>query len=259
MTTPRPDPGPPPEGDDDARRMRRMTRRSFAAGGLAALGGFGTWKWLQSRPAADGLPGPFRAGHELNERVGRALFSDRHLAPEFDRSLAGDLRVNGWHGWSDDMPAAADWAIEVEAPGRPPRRVGLGELAALPRVEAVFEFKCIEGWSQVVAWGGYRFGDFLTALDLIPPDPALQYLLLSTPDGGYTVALDLPSATHPQSLLCDAMNGAPLTPGHGAPVRLVLPVKYGVKNIKWLSKIQFVAARPTDYWTARGYDWYAGL
>ena len=55
------------------------------------------------------------------------------------------------------------------------------------------------------------------------------------------------------------MNGAPLTPGHGAPLRLVLTVKYGIKNIKWLSRLRFGDDRPADYWAERGYDWYSGL
>ena len=152
-----------------------------------------------------------------------------------------------------------DWKIAGETPGLPVRRIGIEELSKLPRVESVFEFKGIEGWSTIVGWGGYRFGDFLNAFGLVPTDPALQYLLLSTPDGGYTAALDLPSALHPQAILADRLNGEPLSEGHGAPIRLVLPVKYGVKNIKWLGRIQFLKDRPTDYWTERGYDWYAGL
>ena len=97
-----------------------------------------------------------------------------------------------------------------------------------------------------------RFGDFLRAFDLLSPAGSpLQYLLLTTPDGNYSSVIDLPSALHPQTLLCDSMNGGP--------IRLVLPIKYGIKNIKWLADIRFLTAKPTDYWTQRGYDWYAGL
>jgi DMSO/TMAO reductase YedYZ molybdopterin-dependent catalytic subunit len=54
------------------------------------------------------------------------------------------------------------------------------------------------------------------------------------------------------------MNGRPLTPEHGAPLRLVVTVKYGIKNIKRVSTIRFLNERPPDYWAERGYDWYAG-
>ena len=77
--------------------------------------------------------------------------------------------------------------------------------------------------------------------------------------GGYYVGLDLPSALHPQTLLAFELNGVPLTPEHGAPLRLVIPVKYGIKNIKQLGSIRFTADRPRDFWAERGYDWYAGL
>ncbi len=54
------------------------------------------------------------------------------------------------------------------------------------------------------------------------------------------------------------MNGEPLQPEHGAPLRLVIPVKYGIKSIKRIGSIHFTDKRPDDYWAERGYDWYAG-
>lgn len=252
----------PPEsssaGPSDVDRMRSVTRRSFATGGIAALAGVGGWTWLQTRPFADGIPSPFRQMHRFNEQVGRALFSAEHRAPEFPRSRAGNPRVNGRIGWQKDFPDAEGWRLSVEIPGAPARRFALSEMTRLPRTELVAEFKCVEGWSQVVQWSGWRFSDFLTGFGLLPPASA-PFALLATPGAGYTAALDLPSLLHPQTLLCDTMNGEPLTPSHGAPLRLVLPVKYGIKNIKWLSSIRFESARSTDYWTSRGYDWYAGL
>lgn len=249
----------PPTDDDAIRRMGRMTRRGFAVGGVAAVAGLGGWRWLQSRSDDDGIPWPFRKVHEVNEVVGRGLYSDR-LAKEFDPSEAGEPRVNGWHGWSEDMPRPGDWTLTIHRPDAAAQRIPLAALAGLPRVDTTHEFKCVEGWSQVVRWGGVRFGDFLRAFDsLPPPGSALRYLLLTTPDEEYSSALDLASALHPQAVLADSMNGQPLTEGHGAPIRLVLPVKYGIKNIKWLSGIRFLVNKPTDYWTERGYDWYAGL
>ena len=79
----------------------------------------------------------------------------------------------------------------------------------------------------------------------------LRYVKLSTPGGGYYVGLDIQSALHPQTLLCYEMDGAPLTLGHGAPLRLVIPVKYGIKNIKRIGTIRFTDERPADYWAER--------
>ena len=253
-------PKPAPTGDDAVQQMKRLTRRAFTVGGLSFLAGYGAWTWLQSRSSSDGVAWPFRKVHELNEGVAQALYSGNHLAPEFDLKYAAEPKVNGWIGWDEDQPAAKDWKLEIEIPDQPIKRITLDQLTKLPRMESIFEFKCIEGWSQIVQWGGYRFGDFLKAFDLLPPDGSpLKYVHLSTMNDVYTSALDLPSAMHPQAMLCDTMNGIPLTEGHGAPIRMVLPVKYGIKNIKWLAKIRFQETRPTDYWTERGYDWYAGL
>ena len=127
----------------------------------------------------------------------------------------------------------------------------------------------IEGWSVVTQWAGARFVDFANLYRPAtrsgkPPDPRkrpedlVRYVSLATPDDDYYVGLDMESALHPQTLLCYEMNGKPLTAPHGAPLRLVIPVKYGIKNIKGIGTIHFTDRRPPDYWAERGYDWYAG-
>jgi DMSO/TMAO reductase YedYZ molybdopterin-dependent catalytic subunit len=97
-----------------------------------------------------------------------------------------------------------------------------------------------------------------------PADPIghagdlLGYAALETPDREYYVGLDMASSLHSQTLVCYEMDGRPLTPQHGAPLRLVIPVKYGIKSLKRLGTIRFTDERPADYWAGRGYDWYAG-
>lgn len=130
----------------------------------------------------------------------------------------------------------------------------------LPRHELVTQFKCIEGWSQIVHWAGVRMADFL---DLFPPalvngkEP--RYVYMETPDGDYYVGYDMHVCRHPQSLLVTEMMGAPLTQFHGAPLRMHMPTKYGYKQIKRIGLIAYTDQKPDDYWTELGYDWYAGL
>ena len=238
--------------------IARMTRRRLLVGAAAGLAGFGAFRWLKTRSLDDGVPWPLRRAHQFNERVGRGLFSDGQLAPEFPIERAGEPRVNGWIGYSDEQPVEAGWVVTVHRPDQPKIVVPLAKIAALPRVDSVIEFKCVEGWSQISAWSGFRLRDFFTAFQLLD-GPAYRFVQLATHDGTYQSALDMPSALHPQTILADRLNGQPLTRGHGAPLRLVVPVKYGIKNIKWLSTIRLSNDRPTDYWTERGYDWYAGL
>ncbi len=243
----------PPTAEAD---MRRLTRRSFLTGGAAALAAAGGFAWLAYGPQDEQAPWFLRRVLRANERLGRGTFSAGRLAPTFAPVVAVEPRVNGTHGLRDAVDAAA-WRLRVDGPGAAARDLPLAALAGLPRTEHVTEFNCIEGWSDVVRWGGVRFADF--AAKFGPATGAYEYVGLATPDSEYYVGLDAASALHPQTLLCDTMNGAPLTPAHGAPLRLVIPVKYGIKNLKQIARISFTNDRPADYWAERGYDWYAGL
>ena len=254
-------PAPPaPRRDPAAEAIGRLTRRAFLVGGVAAAAGLGGWAWLRRQQVVGGIPWPLRQVHRVNEWVGRGLYSGGRLAPEFDPARAGEPMVNGNHG-RPDAADPAGWTLTVTQPGVAPRTFRQSEAAALPRVEMTTEFKCIEGWSQVVTWSGVRLADFVAAngLGRRPDGTAYDYVALETADGAYYVGLDTPSALHPQTLLCDAMNGAPLTVAHGAPLRVVLTVKYGIKNIKWPATLRFQDELPADYWAERGYDWYSGL
>lgn len=146
----------------------------------------------------------------------------------------------------------------------PPHTPGLlltiDDVLKLPRHELVTQFKCIEGWSQIVHWAGVRMADFLEAY---PPETIdghePKYVYMETPDGDYYNGYDLKALRHPQALLVTEMMGAPLTQNHGAPLRLHLPTKYGYKQIKRIALISYTDDKPDDYWTKLGYDWYAGL
>jgi DMSO/TMAO reductase YedYZ molybdopterin-dependent catalytic subunit len=85
---------------------------------------------------------------------------------------------------------------------------------------------------------------------------------ISMPRRGLThtlMSLDLATARHPQTLLATHFNGQPLTVDHGAPLRLLVPVKLGLKNVKAITKITYVAEEPRDYWAERGYSRYDGI
>ena len=141
----------------------------------------------------------------------------------------------------------------------------LDDIKALPRIEMITELKCIEGWSAITHWAGARFSDFVAKYlrrtgngNEVPDAGLVRYVSLVTPDGSYYVGMDMQSMLHPQTLLCYEMNFAPLTLEHGAPLRLVTPTKYGIKNIKRIGRIEFTNERPKDFWAESGYDWYSG-
>ncbi len=135
------------------------------------------------------------------------------------------------------------------------------DIYRLPRLEMVTQFKCIEGWSQICQWEGARFREFLKAY---PPklnaDGSLpKYAAMVTPGGDFFSGYDMASLMHPQTLLCYSMGGVPLSAGHGAPLRLAMPLKYGYKQIKQIARITYTNEKPPDYWATQGYDWYGGL
>ena len=253
------------------RRMRRQTRRSFLVGGAAALAGYAGWRWLQTRREEGGTPWPFRQVLNINEQLATDFFSVKRLAPDLRGKAALGDRLNGDLGLDNpvDLPA---WRLSVEglASGDTPLTLALDDIQKLPRREMTAEFKCIEGWSVVVQWAGARFTDFMKSYppatqsgnpaDLKNhPEDLPPYVGMKTPDAGYYVGLDIESMLHPQTLLAYEMNGSPLTQDHGAPLRLVTPVKYGVKSIKRIGSICYAMSRPADYWAEQGYDWYIGL
>lgn len=145
--------------------------------------------------------------------------------------------------------------------GTPGLLLTMDDVTRLPKRELVTQFKCIEGWSQIVQWNGVRMADLI---DAYPPAPKSdgtlpRYVYMQTPSGEYYVGYDLHSCLHPQTLLVTEMFGQPLTQYHGGPLRLHTPAKYGYKQIKRIGLIAYTDTKPDDYWAKVGYDWYAGL
>jgi DMSO/TMAO reductase YedYZ molybdopterin-dependent catalytic subunit len=253
---------PTPESDDRAveAEMARRTRRSFVTGGLAALAGFGVFEFVRNSHREGQAPWPLRQALETNEELSRAYYRPARLAPGFPVSEAESVKVNGDIGIDDDDFDAAKWSLTVDglAGDDDSAVLSLADVRALPRVDMVTEFKCIEGWSKKVRWAGARFADFARKYQPAS-DSRDSYVALETPDRAYYVGIDLPSMMHPQTLLCYEMNGEPLEPDHGAPLRLVIPIRYGIKNLKRIGRIAYTASRPPDYWAERGYDYYSGF
>jgi hypothetical protein len=226
---------------------------------IAALMG---WKWLRHQPPdggiRGGIPQPLRNVLHSNEAIFNGLLSDQHLAKTYPVSAAVKKpRVNGNIGMGNDFDPE-QWAMYVLKAKGDTLVIRLDDLKKLPKSEIVFNFKCIEGWSEITHWGGVKFSDFVKAYGL-NEESAMNYLGLSTPDEEYYVGIDMKSALHPQTLLCYELNDAPLPMNQGYPLRLIIPVKYGVKSLKRIGNMYFSNKRPPDYWAEKGYDYFIGL
>lgn len=124
--------------------------------------------------------------------------------------------------------------------------------------QVLLHFKCVEGWDQIQHWAGVRLSNFLLHYKLDKLGEK-NYMGLETPNNEYYVGLERDSVLHPQTILAYEMNGKPITSNHGAPLRLIIPVKYGIKNLKRIGLMSFSDQRPKDYWAEQGYDYYSGL
>jgi len=245
--------------DDEARRqLGGRSRRDFLIGGAAAVGAAGAYEWIMRAKQENGVPWPERRALEFNGKLAHGYLNDTHLMPTYSPAEVGHLKANGNIGMAEPFDKKK-WRLEVASDkGAPTLNISLRDVISLPKVEMITQFCCIEGWSNVAHWGGARFADF--ARKYLPPGAKLpNYVYMATPGEDYYVGLDIKSAMHPQTLLAYEQNGQPLGNDHGAPLRLVIPVKYGIKNIKRIGSIRFTDEKPDDYWAEDGYDWFAGL
>nr|WP_294790658.1 molybdopterin-dependent oxidoreductase [uncultured Mucilaginibacter sp.] len=246
-------------------KISRRTFISFGAFTALSAGAFFSWRWLYNSPTetggvTKGAHAPLRSVLNNNEQVFRKTFSHKNLVKTYPKSMAAkQVRYNSSIGMNLKAPFdVAAWQLQIKKTSGEVLNVTLEDLKALPKTEIVFDFKCVEGWDQISHWGGVKFADLIDHYKL-HNETKLAYVSLETPDKSYYVGIDTPSATHPQTLLAYEVNGRPLPVKHGAPLRLIIPVKYGIKNLKRIGTIAFSNERPRDYWAERGYDYYSGL
>jgi len=227
----------------------------FAFTGAAFWG----WKWLRHQPLiADGTRKPLRKVLNANETVFNKILSDKHLTKEYPLSAATKkVRVNGMDGLRTQLDSA-NWRMYVIKKDGDTLALTLDDIKKLPKTDIIFNFKCIEGWNQVTHWAGVKFSEFAKAYGLTE-ETSMKYIGLVTPDKGYYVGIDMASIMHPQTILCYEMNGAPLPLDQGYPLRLIIPVKYGIKHLKRIGTMYFANQRPPDFWAERGYDYFSGL
>ncbi len=217
------------------------------------------WYWLQKQPKVDGALQPLRKGLSANEWLfSNFLFSKNHLSATYAKKYAAPrVRVNGDVGLKNNADTA-NWKLQLVRKPGDTLYISLAEIKSLPKSEIIFDFKCIEGWNQITHWGGVRFRDFVYKYGLTEQS-AMKYVGMETPDGKYYVGIDMPSMLQSQTILCYEMNGKPLPMNQGFPLRLIIPVKYGVKHLKRLGILFFDNEKPRDYWYEKGYDYYCGM
>lgn len=172
------------------------------------------------------------------------------------------------------MLKTSPWKISVEGLVAKPREFDIDELRRLaPMEERVSRLRCVEGWSMVIPWVGYSLSELLKRVQPLGSAKFVEFTTLADPKQmpglairqlkwPYIEALRLDEALHPLAMLTFGMYGVTLPEQNGAPIRLILPWKYGFKSIKSIVKIRLVEAQPPTLWTLtapREYGFYANV
>jgi len=246
-----------------------VNRRRFLAGVPAAFLGAGVWLPASAR-AASGFAhlakSPFSTTEKVNSRNDVTTYNNFY---EF--------------GTDKDQPAknathfrTEPWTVSVEGQVAKPRKFSMDEILKVADLEErIYRHRCVEGWSIVVPWVGFSLSALLKQVQ--PTEKAkyvafesywdLRQMPLARPELAgiqfpYEEGLRLDEAMHPLTLLAVGMYGENLPPQDGAPLRLVVPWKYGFKSIKSIVKIKLVGGQPPTTWNmsnAHEYGFYSNV
>ena len=165
------------------------------------------------------------------------------------------------------------WTVAVGGLVHFPRTYDLDDLMRFTQEERIYRLRCVEGWSMVIPWTGFPLAAMLKEVEPTSDAKYVQFETIYDPEQmpgqnsswyqwPYVEGLRLDEAMHDLTILATGLYGKPLLPQSGAPVRLVVPWKYGFKNIKSIVKIDLVAEQPTSLWMAAApheYGFYANV
>jgi DMSO/TMAO reductase YedYZ molybdopterin-dependent catalytic subunit len=201
----------------------------------------------------------------VDDDVAEALYSHNRMVPTYSRSQITPIK-NNYNGATPEPGYISCWKLTLDgiASGM---TVSLDIRKLMSRFslhEQITRFVCVEGWSAIAWWAGLRFDDLLRSY---PPKSQAKWARVESSvnldNSGnldpYFVSIDLATARHPQTLLATHHDGQPLTLEHGAPLRLLVPVKLGLKNVKAVTRITYFVEEPKDYWALQGYSSYDGI
>ncbi|HEX5235709.1 MAG TPA: protein-methionine-sulfoxide reductase catalytic subunit MsrP [Silvibacterium sp.] len=166
------------------------------------------------------------------------------------------------------------WTVAVEGLVKNKKTFDIDTLLKLrPLEDRIYRFRCVEAWSMVIPWVGYSLSEFIKQCDPLPSAKYVQFLSLDDPrqepalrsvslDWPYSEGLRMDEAMHPLTLLTFGLYGATLPNQDGAPVRVIVPWKYGFKSAKSIVKVRFVAKQPPTTWNdmaSNEYGFYSNV
>jgi sulfoxide reductase catalytic subunit YedY len=262
-------------------RSRRRWLIGLGLAGVAAAAEGGWWWWNHSAADEDVLahgrvctPGEQLYPAALNSQF-RDL--DRPLTAE-----AQNARYCNFYEFSSTKAVwryvepfqPVPWAVEVTGLVAKPRTYDLDDLLhAFALEERNYRHRCVEAWAMAVPWTGLPLAELLRKAEPLPEARYVHFVSFDRPAEAsrqayrsqpwpYTEGLTLAEATNELAFLATGMYGHPLLKQHGAPVRLVVPWKYGFKSAKSIVRIELTAEQPATFWNTLGpneYDFQANV
>jgi methionine sulfoxide reductase catalytic subunit len=259
-----------------------MSRRLFMRGAALAATTIGTgWLYRQfASPNQEGRAGEKIAGVQsgADSAIESGQAADKIAdINEAKTSYENITHYNNFYEFSTDKRAVASkaknfitrpWTVEVSGLVHKPKTFDLDDLIKIsPPEERVYRHRCVEGWSMVIPWVGFPLQKLL---DQAQPTSEARYVAFETLadasqmpnirsrvlDWPYVEGLRLDEAMHPLTLLASGLYGETLPPQNGAPLRLIVPWKYGFKGIKSIVKIRLVDDEPPTTWNLAASDEY---
>lgn len=262
-----------------------FNRRSFMRAGMVAATAIASgslYRWFNpARTIAATtarIPNLKQAVGSEEDLMARGWLVDEEKTPE-----ASVLSYNNFYEFTTDkesvFAAAKDfrtdgWQIVVDGLVNKPRTFSIDDLHAIsPPQERVYRMRCVEAWSMVIPWAGVPLAHLLETVEPMAMAKYVAFETLLDPtrmpgqltdvlEWPYVEGLRLDEAMNPLTLLATGLYGKMLPPQDGAPVRLVIPWKYGFKGIKSIVRITLVAEQPATSWnrySAEDYGFYANV
>jgi len=245
------------DGGLSKRDVVHLRRRLFLLRGLS----LSALTLLTGCDITDTAPvdGFLRMISRINDGVQAAMFRPQKLARTYPESMAPkEFRFNAQYG-VDRVPIINPhaWRLELSGLISDKRPWSLEQLQAMPQTSYVARHVCVEGWSMIGKWGGVPLRSLLES---VGADLRAKYVAFRCDDPiNYSSSIDMPSALHPQTILCLTYADRPIEPKFGAPMRLKMTTKLGFKQPKHISSIQVTNEYQGGYWEDLGYNWFAGV
>ncbi|MGA9839468.1 MAG: molybdopterin-dependent oxidoreductase [Thermoplasmata archaeon] len=145
----------------------------------------------------------------------------------------------------------ANWTLDLHGEVEVPTTLSYLELLALSQSEITCDIHCVTSWTKLgMHWKGVPFA---LLRDLARPKPGVRFVVLEC-EQGFTTSLPIEVLAEPDVLAAHTVEGAPLPPEHGGPVRMLVPKRYFYKSAKWLRGLKFVRDDEPGFWEVRGYS-----